>query len=1005
MSKSDNFKRNDLIFILNTRKIKVKSGTNATELKTLVGGTITDEELLFLQNFNDVMNNKSFIEKLKSEGRMKKTYPTEKKYIENYIRSLPGKIHPYDYESSSKSDRTVEMIAKIHFFYHALGVNIPIKTISLSNEQKSIMEKENGIIVVNSGPGTGKTTTAVHRALRWEHEGIIIVSFTNSAVENVYEMLSNYIDDKDKIGKENGNAENQTIYLTTIDSLTSLAGASKKSDFDARIESAIKASNMCFGKFFMNLSGEIKYKHIIVDEAQDLDKLRYDLIMKIYNEIGGKSITFLGDPRQRMNSKAGGPFEEMIRNKNHFLVETSISYRFQNKKLLALCNDLSAIRKKIHVKLDYAGRDTSDELIGQINCDDVTEMISQLVESGVAKGSIGIISPIVRETGTIASRIKKQYELIKNGLAQKSIAVSDSIDPNCVYQSSIQSSKGLEFDHVFFVGCSNFPSYMNQVYGDINDGISINFVANTRARKMLYYVTSEDIPNNVSRDLVVSGGTVTVQRKKEGPDSNTPVSIDTYDINPHDYKTMEDNMSSLYNCPIQILPEFKFPGSSKLILMRYEIISSSLSLLEGKTIIQNYKGKSIQFNKEIAMAKFLGAFRDTECVLKDDNTIHLKEDSKEDISLVCSPYLCEQIEKHRTFAKIMNGRESVLTDMDEISNVSMKILAVLERYKEHGTFYQKLFKFSITAPMIVNSKIALVFTESIYLAMYIQKKLGIEVIVISLSNGDFYKLKKTNYSLKRYEYHVKFLYSLHVHITLMKRGCNFQYSLSGIDENRPHLVIDTEFSGRTYNKSNTIYDISLINISNPYLSLSTYLMPDKNNFRVICGDMNLNYSDFINCPTHVDFYRKFRLLYNGKRPVIHYYNAADDLSILYEGEPSFVEKISQARKAIMPDIDEYLDGDTDNEFFAGTIDYSKIPVEIEKLTNEIWKFDKTFESKYFSHVDDYRRGVYDSNSQSDVYAIECNRNISLLRHINLHTAFSDALLLMEIVIGRYFKIE
>lgn len=994
----------DITLILNMRGEKVPRAVSKENILALVGA-VQQSELDFVKKHNSIEDNAEFEKKLLSEGRFKKTYSTEKNYIEKFLRTLKKKTHPYEVNNARVHPK--KAIMRIHFFYSSLGIEIPVQEINLSVEQLSVVNKESGFIIVNSGPGTGKTTVAVHRALKWLNEGVIIVSFTNSAVNNLYDKIIDYIEDISLVGKKGGESDSEKIFLTTIDKLSIMAaGKSQAGTFDGQIRYAIGKEN-CYTKQFSDISGNIKYKHIIIDEAQDLCPLRYQLMLKIFKEIEGKSITFLGDPKQRMNSNAGQSFESLIgrakAGEDLFLVETSLTYRFQNENLLSLCNNISSQRKHIHVELSYPKNDGYLAKLKRILPDDAPGEILRLLSEDVSPGCIAIISPIVNKVNG-GNGVKADYDKIVNSITKEKFTVSDSIDINCVYASSIQSVKGLEFDYVFFVGCQNFPEYMKGTYEDINDGISINFVANTRARKMIYYVTSYELPNGVSEEYMEEFTKPTQTKVWKAP-VIIPRSIDTYDIEADKYKAMEDNMNSLFLVSVQKIQDQIFQGSQRLESLRYEIISTSLALIQGKNIIQTIDGKTSVIMLEDDAVKINGDIRDMELVVHEKSKkVAIGTKIFQSAQSLHKPYTAEDTEKHQLFAELMTGRKSSLGDIEEISNVSMKIKNILEEYKSKQ-FTHELFKFVITAPMIKNDKVCLVFTESKYLAMLIKATMNREVIMISLLQGTFYRVGELFYSLKRYQYHVRVLYSIHTQYKVMKKG-SINFSFASCDEKYPHLSVDTEFGPRKYNKSNTIYEIALIDLANPFMSLATYLRPDFETFNPYCGDSSLVYSDFKNCPTHVDFYSKFRILYAGKKPIIHYFNASHDLSIFYENSPDFLKMINDKRKEICPGYEKYLEDETFESFYSGKINHSVIPDsrQVEVADVDLWKFDSKKDYGFFSFVDEHQREKNVSNTQVNVYLRETGKAITDMRHLPAHIAFCDALALGEIVTYRHFKI-
>ena len=87
-------------------------------------------------------------------------------------------------------------------------------------------------------------------------------------------------------------------------------------------------------------------------------------------------------------------------------------------------------------------------------------------------------------------------------LASQNIMSSKTWKEDNVLYCSIHAVKGLEFDYVFFIGASMFPEPFREVY-PANDALSLNFVANTRARKAMYYLSDKNfgIPRRCSCNI------------------------------------------------------------------------------------------------------------------------------------------------------------------------------------------------------------------------------------------------------------------------------------------------------------------------------------------------------------------------------------------------------------------------------------------------------------------------------------------------------------------------
>ena len=320
-------------------------------------------------------------------------------------------------------------------FYLQQGYNVWYPPPQFTKEQQGIISFSEGCVVVNAGPGTGKTTTAVERAMQHQHEGVIIVSYSNEAVLEIYKRFKEYPSHRGVIGfKEfkKASGESYGIVVTTIDSLAwfltnkgSISTA--ESSHTQAIQDAISA---------IRYGNVPNYRHLIVDESQDIDDDRGTIVKGIYGTGLLKSLAIFGDPRQRIMGKAGKwyaemwvgdayeikmykkiqkpqlpiastipksvslkdqlagnksmdalgeetkrdreslhkEYDEVVMRVPYVKVGFTITHRFKNKRLLDLHNSISSKRKDLHVELTTTTQ-LSD--LGKIRCYNVGDYHSE----------------------------------------------------------------------------------------------------------------------------------------------------------------------------------------------------------------------------------------------------------------------------------------------------------------------------------------------------------------------------------------------------------------------------------------------------------------------------------------------------------------------------------------------------------------------------------------------------------------------------------------------------
>ena len=160
------------------------------------------------------------------------------------------------------------------------------EAISWTNEQlNAIQAGASERILVDAGPGTGKTATACAR-VAWliEHEAvepnsILMTSFTNAAVHEILNRISDYL-------KEPGKALG--IRISTLDSFSWILRAgfnSNNLELKGFSENIAQATNLISQD--ENAKEYVQgIEHFIIDEAQDITGPRSALVLSIISNLG-----------------------------------------------------------------------------------------------------------------------------------------------------------------------------------------------------------------------------------------------------------------------------------------------------------------------------------------------------------------------------------------------------------------------------------------------------------------------------------------------------------------------------------------------------------------------------------------------------------------------------------------------------------------------------------------------------------------------------------------------
>lgn len=367
------------------------------------------------------------------------------------------------------------------------------------------------IIVVNAGPGTGKTTTANSLAIQNIEDGVLLISYTNESINENYRRLREHPGTHGKVGKK---AWDKLLNVVTADSLAAkINGLATEVDHDKVIRLAI--SNITIDKFYHPIQGT-QYLHVIVDECQDIDNLRGELILKFCRTVGAKTLTLFGDPRQRIRTACGEWYSSLWTTyDNPRVIQTplSYSYRFQNPYILNIVNSLSSRRPSLHVTLKPYTENLLESLEDSFKIRTVTN-IQRLIEEIQATGQFGewaFIGHTVDRNNKTAITAHYLATVLKSNGIRCYFRSDGAYIADAVAFLTIHSSKGREFNNIVMFGMSNYPNTFAMVEHD--QGESLIYVAHSRARQNIYYI----LPDTESyRDFILPRG---ISSEDVDPDS------------------------------------------------------------------------------------------------------------------------------------------------------------------------------------------------------------------------------------------------------------------------------------------------------------------------------------------------------------------------------------------------------------------------------------------------------------------------------------------------------
>lgn len=461
----------ELVVILTIfRGESVRTGLNKQQLLSLLNG-VTQEEIQMLNNFNTLLVS-DIVTNIINLYFKDYNHSDMIKYLQyKYIISFPI---PLTYCYNKKET--------IVAFYVLRGVNIELKIPDFTSEQQTVINRTSGFTIVNAGPGTGKTTTACQRAFSLLNDGVIFLSYTNAAVNEdkkrmyIYPNMSNNICSTDL---------NKKLAFKTVDSIAGIINCGIEESYDHSIRSAIELLKT--GRVTFN------QKHIIVDEAQDIDDLRSEFIETLYKYCRFQSITVFGDPRQRINDKNGNWYRSLWVNSDHFKIGFTISHRFHSQKMCDLVNDLSSRRHEIHCELTIPSNTVFQPPIliyNDTSFEVVNEIAKNILSSGLPFKEFMIVGPSIDGDNKTSKVCRNIASIFKRAKVPCKFLSEGSYEKNGVLFTTIQSVKGKEADYVFIFGIDNYPNTFNMIPYDIAE--SLIYIAHSRARKGIFYILTKE---------------------------------------------------------------------------------------------------------------------------------------------------------------------------------------------------------------------------------------------------------------------------------------------------------------------------------------------------------------------------------------------------------------------------------------------------------------------------------------------------------------------------------
>ena len=504
-----------------------------------------------------------------------------------------------------------------------------------TEEQASVIEPDVGAFCVNAGPGTGKSKTAIDRAWKHRDEGVLIVSYANATVRDLVLKFKKFAGSRGIIGEKDFATKTGTEYKIVVTTIDSLAWKiSKRANI---YESSASHQQAIIDAINAVRFGEkLRFKHIIVDESQDIDDKRADLIKALFASGNFKSIAIFGDPRQRIRAAAGQWFtdawvtskfstklydsEEIVYDESFFAepnpdeyqsnkpsfsvidksvpltkVEFTISHRFKDACTLSLANCLSNLRPDIHVEL-RGSSELPDN--GKPRCYAIGDGFHKFakyfkkyyLDSGYCTTNDAcIVAPSIDLENESSLQSRELVDSLRSEGIHCYTRAEGSFIPNAILLSTIHSVKGKEFKVVILVGISGYKSNFPHINPE--ESASLEYVAFTRASHENIILVKEHFtpPDGISEEMFDCS---TVKVRKVVPSVMRPRNFAVEKIcADHSWMTLVDTNS--YNVKYQkvddILSEMLASDNFKKdVHVGFQWVFGKVSYVSDSKIIQHF---------------------------------------------------------------------------------------------------------------------------------------------------------------------------------------------------------------------------------------------------------------------------------------------------------------------------------------------------------------------------------------------------------------------------------
>lgn len=361
-----------------------------------------------------------------------------------------------------------------------------------------------------AGAGSGKTTTITARiAYLIERQKIpankiILLTFSRAAAEEMQHRVARLVGNTDIIA---GTFHAVASRVLRDNAASAVADQPFVDEYPLRFLNWLKTEE--------GAKWASRFKVVIIDEVQDINQIQWDIIQSIYLSSISCCLTVVGDDAQNIYTWRGSSVDFLFNFHNHIAntkdYQLRINYR-SSESIVRIANSVMRFiptlpfkERMIAGKKNVGSISASGSSIAQSHLPSVHFFYrSQDEYDWIVKDIAKHYSKNTKETFAILARNNSSLYKIEERLHQLGLMynIYTKYNPDRsqthfrrITLATIHASKGLEWDHVYLMNCSDDCLPSRKTDEDIIAERRLFYVAITRARSYLTITYSRNEPS------------------------------------------------------------------------------------------------------------------------------------------------------------------------------------------------------------------------------------------------------------------------------------------------------------------------------------------------------------------------------------------------------------------------------------------------------------------------------------------------------------------------------